>query len=146
MPPRGWKRQPFEVRLWGNIEATEGCWLWRGNRSSDGYGRIHAFGKRHRVHRLVYELVVAPVADTDFVHHKCENKLCVNPEHLEAMSPNKHNTLHMARTICRRGHVYEGHKAENRDGGLANRCFVCHRQRQRNYYERLRARGEQHAS
>lgn len=65
-----------------NIEKTDGCWLWTGSRTSDGYGGIRVCGKSVGAHRVAYELFVAPIPDGLHVLHRCDTPNCVRPEHL----------------------------------------------------------------
>lgn len=64
---------------------TNGCWLWKGDkwsRPEHGYGRIYVEGKRVKAHRVAWELYVGPIPTGLHVLHKCDVRLCVNPDHL----------------------------------------------------------------
>jgi hypothetical protein len=67
-----------------------GCWLWRGQISNTGYGRMMYSGERGRVmesaHRASYLAFVGPIPAGFFVRQSCGNRLCVNPEHLELLA------------------------------------------------------------
>lgn len=71
------------------------CWLWQGCINSKGYGVRGSDGKRVLVHRAVYEALVGPLAAGMHVHHRCEQKRCVNPAHLEAHSARAHKLQHL---------------------------------------------------
>ena len=47
------------------------------------YGQIHVNGKTVYAHRVAYELQYGPITDDQHVRHKCDNRICVNWEHLE---------------------------------------------------------------
>lgn len=64
----------------GFIEV-EGCWEWNRSCETSGYGHFKYAHKMYRAHRFSYELFRGPVGDWQ-VLHKCDNVLCVNPEHL----------------------------------------------------------------
>lgn len=67
-----------------------GCWLWDGSAGSHGYGDL-SFGHKHYLaHRLSYETYIGPIPKGMFVMHKCDVRLCVNPDHL-TIGSNKEN-------------------------------------------------------
>lgn len=80
------KSPPFE-RLYRNILVTGNeCWEWQGQTASSGYGQIKAFGKMVSCHRLSYELYSGPIPEGLEIMHSCDNKICINPDHLSAGS------------------------------------------------------------
>lgn len=64
-----------------------GCWLWTGHRGSGGYGRFRLNHRERPAHRAAYELLVGPVPDGLVLDHLCRNRGCVNPAHLESVTP-----------------------------------------------------------
>lgn len=65
-------------------EPNSGCWLWTGTIFRNGYGRMN-FGYRgsgRGAHRVAWELYHGHVPEGMCVLHRCDTKLCVNPDHL----------------------------------------------------------------
>jgi len=69
-----------------------GCWIYGDD--ADEYAQISVHGEFMRGHRAVYELIVGPIPQDWIVHHRCETKACINPDHLEAMTAGDHSALH----------------------------------------------------
>lgn len=71
-------------RLWHQFDrAPSGCWEWRGNKTTQGYGRVTIRRRQHSAHRLMWEWHNGePVPDGLVVRHQCDNPPCINPHHL----------------------------------------------------------------
>jgi hypothetical protein len=66
----------------------KGCWIWSGT-TSNGYGRLYVGPKTEFAHRWSHENFIGPIPPGYQVDHKCRETLCVNPDHLEAVSPSE---------------------------------------------------------
>ena len=69
-------------RFFSYINKTETCWLWIKS-LCDGYGYFKIKKKAHRAHRLSWLLAGNTIPEGHLIRHKCRNRHCVNPEHLE---------------------------------------------------------------
>ena len=72
-------------RIRAKISVAEGCWLWTASKSR-GYGRASSSGSE-QAHRVVWELLAGPVPDGYEVDHLCRVRRCVNPDHLQPVTP-----------------------------------------------------------
>ena len=105
-----YRPEDLPARLAKHIQIDGwGCWLWTGASHQNGYGQTRhelAFdqgykngkkngGRTTSSHRVVYELFKGRIPEGLQIDHRCEVKLCCNPDHLQAVT----RSVNMLRAI-----------------------------------------------
>ena len=103
------------------------CWVWISADNGTGYGSFRFNRKTKLAHRFSYELYKGVIPDGLVIDHLCKNTLCVNPDHLEAVT-NKENIMrseYKEKTHCPHGHEYT--KENTYLNGKKKTCRECGR-------------------
>ena len=122
-------------------EPNSGCWIWLGDAISKGYGRFDG----QMAHRVSYELHKGKIPTGLVLDHLCRNHMCVNPDHLEAVT-RRENTirgigptaLNAQKTHCNNGHPLDAANTrfQAREGGVRRACKTCQLESMRRYRSR----------
>lgn len=148
-------RQPMTWTLpevLARVDINEnGCWIWRQSKTQDGYGRTHLNGWTGMAHTIAYRMRVGPIPNGMQLDHLCHtavaatcqdgkdcpHRACVNPAHLEPVTPqeNSRRSAPAQRSHCPQGHPYEGWNLITDDKGR-RKCRACMAERTRRWEER----------
>lgn len=83
-------------RFWAKVALQDdGCWSWTASKNRDGYGQFKWDEKAAGAHRLSYITFYGEPAKGYHTDHKCHNRACVNPHHLQSV-PNHVNLQNRA--------------------------------------------------
>lgn len=132
----------FYRLLCRSVEGPGGCWVWTGPVSREGYAKVTYRQRRGHVHRTAYVLFGPPFDRRLHLDHRCRNKRCWNPAHLEPV-PCRTNILrgtapaaeNARKTRCKRGHELDGDNLMDLPGGRRG-CRECQRMHNVNYRRR----------
>lgn len=115
------------------------CWPWQGYVRSDGYGSFRFEGKKQGAHRASYTLNIGSIPEGLEVDHICFNPDCVNPAHLQLLTPaqNKRRQRERMSGKCRRGHVMTEANTINRKDGT-QKCRTCTQESQKIWVKNTR--------
>jgi hypothetical protein len=129
------------------LNKENGCWLFTSCVGKNGYARFKLNKRLRLAHRVSYEHFVGGIPDGFHLHHTCECKACVNPRHLNPVSPRQHIVhlspkapayKHHRQTHCQRGHflstenIYWSRSRRNRS------CKIC---KHEDWLKRAKIRG-----
>lgn len=131
----GAKRGTPAERFWRYVhpEPMSGCWLWVGSMGRY-YGRLGVGKTNVLAHRLSYEMHKGPIPSGLQIDHLCRTMLCVNPDHLEAVTPEENKrrqgrtkmaALNAAKVDCKRGHPLSGDNLYINPGSGQRVCRKC---------------------
>jgi len=81
-------QKQIKLQAMTHRQDDTGCWIWNGQISNSGYGRLKEMRDDKRIvmvsaQTASYTAFISPVPDGYLVKQHCGNRLCINPEHLE---------------------------------------------------------------
>lgn len=125
------RRRPPDERFWEKVDAAD-CWDFTGALTAKGYGSFRVEGKSISAHRYAYETLVGPIPVGLQLDHLCRNRACVNPDHLQIVSPlvntrrgHSFAARYGKRTHCKNGHAYTPENTGIRKDSNSRYCRAC---------------------
>ena len=122
-------------RFWIKVDKTPetGCWHWTSTITTEGYGQFW-FNRRPRLaHRFAYEMMVGPIPEGLVIDHLCRVRHCVNPSHMEPVTPAENNARGLSlsaanarKTHCKHGHPFTVDNTRFTPAG-DRECLTCRR-------------------
>jgi len=147
------------TRLFSKIQIStthfykdDPCWEWTASINNKGYGIIQFFGARRCASRVMYQLFVEIITPTTLeCDHLCKHTQCVNPAHLEAVTPRENKIrsdswsgINARKTHCDNGHEFN---VENTyyapSAPIERKCRACRTTRSNEFERQKRIRMKQ---
>lgn len=121
----------LKTRFWGKVNKTPNCWLWTGPQLNSGYGVYYGASPWDSVpaHRVSWILEHGTIPPGMCICHKCDVRLCVNPDHLflGTYADNIHDMQNKGRMVCRQQRPAVCHpERRNAAKGMCRACYKRH--------------------
>lgn len=114
------------------VNPENGCWEWTAS-SWGGYGMFR-YERGNKAHRFSYEYYNDTMLNSLNIDHLCNNKKCVNPEHLEAVTRGENSKRrnlneyeYKKKTHCKNNHIISDNAYLRPDGYFE--CRTCKQNR-----------------
>lgn len=130
-------------RFWRRVRKTRTCWIWTGGLTGAGYGIVSCEPRKPNgrltskgAHRYAYELLVGPIPEGLVLDHLCRVPACVNPSHLEPVTPGENARRGVSpipanalKTECAQGHPFDEDNTRIDPKTGHRSCWTCRRER-----------------
>lgn len=135
------------------LPNENGCMLWLGARTPNGYGQLTVGGKRVSAHRMAYELMVGPIPEGLEIDHVkargCKSRSCCAIEHLDLVTKAENirrgdaGVNNAVKSHCPSGHPY----SESNTYVLPSRpnaryCRACKKEREQRLRDSAKSKPE----
>lgn len=126
-------RAPAELRFWAKVEGldAEGCWLWTAG-TNYGYGQFNdgVTLRPVKAHRFAWELLRGSIPEGLVIDHLCFVRACVNPWHMELVTPSENArrvraNQHTGKTHCVNGHEFTPENTYSKSLNKKRQCRAC---------------------
>ena len=121
----------IKERFWEKVDKTDTCWNWTASKRGKVYGGFQYKGKLRLAHRVVYEMYRGVIPVGLEIDHLCNNTICVNPDHLEVVTPrentlrsNNPTAINARKTSCIHNHPLSGDNLYTHPNG-GRGCRAC---------------------
>lgn len=119
--------------------SEKGCWVVK-NSNALLYTNWYYNGKKYGGHRLVKILEGYVFKESEWALHSCDNRRCVNPNHIfigtqadnnkDMFKKGRGRNGQREKTHCVRGHEFNKENTrfyKNKRGSMTRLCKVCHK-------------------
>lgn len=132
-------------RFWNKVKVNPetGCWEWTACKFNTGYGYYWLDGGGTSGHRAAYEAFRGVIPEGLHLDHLCRVRNCVNPAHLEAVTP----TVNILRGTGITAHNAKKDRCPTCDGEFTQYkenkryCAHCRKEAIKNWRTRNREEG-----
>jgi hypothetical protein len=98
---RDWRNPKQRLYDKFKVDESTGCWNWTAGLDRDGYSVFEFRPFAQRGHRASWIIHNGSIPDGMLVCHKCDNRKCINPDHLflGTSSDNNQDMMNKMRNI-----------------------------------------------